>query len=70
MTDWGANPYARGAYAAARPGCAAARKTLMEPVGNRIFFAGEALGGSLVQTCAGARLSGEAAALKVGDALK
>ena len=25
----------------------------MEPVGDRIFFAGEALGGSLVQTCAG-----------------
>lgn len=70
MTDWGANPYARGAYAAARPGFAAARRTLMEPVGERIFFAGEALGGSLVQTCAGARLSGEAAALKVGEALK
>ena len=70
MTDWGANPFVRGAYAAARPGCAAARKTLMEPVGNRIFFAGEALGGSLVQTCAGARLSGEAAALKVAETLK
>ncbi|MGE0237838.1 MAG: flavin monoamine oxidase family protein [Parvibaculaceae bacterium] len=70
MTDWGANPYARGAYAAARPGYAAARKTLMEPVGNRIFFAGEALGGALVQTCAGARLSGEAVALKVGEGLK
>ncbi|MGE3874881.1 MAG: flavin monoamine oxidase family protein [Parvibaculaceae bacterium] len=70
MTDWGANPHVRGAYAAARPGCAASRKTLMEPVGNRIFFAGEALGGSLVQTCAGARLSGEAAALQAGEALK
>lgn len=70
MTDWGANPYARGAYAAARPGYAAARKTLMEPVGERIFFAGEALGGSLVQTCAGARLSGEAVALQVCQHLK
>ena len=70
MTDWGANACTRGAYAAARPGCATARKTLMEPVGNRIFFAGEALGGSLVQTCGGARLSGEATALKVVEALK
>jgi monoamine oxidase len=70
MTDWGANPHTRGAYAAARPGYAAARKILMEPVGNRIFFAGEALGGSLIQTCAGARLSGEAAAVRVGEALK
>ena len=43
---------------------------LMEPVGERIFFAGEALGGSLIQTCAGARLSGEAAALQVGQRLK
>ncbi|QIG47617.1 FAD-dependent oxidoreductase [Nordella sp. HKS 07] len=65
MTDWGANPFTRGAYASARPGFAGARKSLMEPVGERIFFAGEALGGTLVQTCAGARLSGEAAALQV-----
>lgn len=70
MTDWGANLYARGAYAAARPGFAGARKTLTEPVGERIFFAGEALGGALVQTCAGARLSGEAAALQVCRHLK
>jgi len=70
MTDWGGNPFTRGAYAAARPGCAQARKTLMEPVGERIFFAGEALGGSLVQTCAGARLSGEAVAAQVGERLK
>lgn len=70
MTDWGANPCTRGAYAAARPGFAGARKTLMEPVGERIFFAGEALGGSLVQTCAGARLSGEAAALRVARYLR
>ena len=39
-----------------------ARKQLLEPVAERIFFAGEALGGPLMQTCAGARLSGAAAA--------
>lgn len=70
MTDWGANPFTRGAYAAARPGFATARKTLMEPVGERIFFAGEALGGGLVQTCAGARLSGEAVAAQICERLK
>jgi monoamine oxidase len=70
MTDWGANPYARGAYAAARPGYATARRVLMEPVGDRIFFAGEALGGGLVQTCAGARLSGEAVAAQVAQRFK
>lgn len=65
MTDWGANRWTRGAYAAARPGYAGARKLLLEPVGERIYFAGEALGGPLMQTCAGARLSGVAAAGQV-----
>jgi len=65
MTNWGAERYVRGAYAAARPGRAAARRTLMEPVGDRIFFAGEHLAGPLMQTCGGARLSGEAVARQV-----
>ena len=37
----------------------------MEPVAERIFFAGEALAGPLIQTCGGARLSGEAVARQV-----
>jgi monoamine oxidase len=65
MTDWHSNRWTRGAYAAARPGACASRQTLMQPVADRIWFAGEALGGPLMQTCAGARLSGEAAAAKV-----
>ncbi|MFC4671950.1 flavin monoamine oxidase family protein [Seohaeicola nanhaiensis] len=65
MTNWGGERLTRGAYAAARPGKAAARATLAQPVGDRIWFAGEALGGSLVQTAGGARLSGEAAARAV-----
>ncbi|MBL9052241.1 MAG: FAD-dependent oxidoreductase, partial [Tabrizicola sp.] len=60
MTNWGAERYVRGGYAAARPGKAHARDVLSEPVGERIWFAGEALGGGLKQTAAGARLSGEA----------
>ncbi|MCO5135874.1 MAG: FAD-dependent oxidoreductase, partial [Phyllobacteriaceae bacterium] len=51
-----------GAYAAARPGQAHSRDVLAVPVAERIHFAGEALGGPLMQTCAGARLSGERAA--------
>ena len=69
MTDWHANRWTRGAYAAARPGCHGARQVLLQPVGDRIFFAGEALGGPLMQTCAGARLSGEAAADRVTRAI-
>ena len=70
MTNWGGERFVRGAYAAARPGKAAARTTLGQPVGDRIFFAGEALAGPLMQTCAGARLSGEATARAVAKILR
>jgi monoamine oxidase len=69
MTNWGGERFVRGAYAAARPGKAAARATLMEPVADRIWFAGEALAGPLIQTCGGARLSGEAVARQVAGQL-
>ncbi|TYR31366.1 FAD-dependent oxidoreductase [Mesorhizobium microcysteis] len=65
MTRWSGERYMRGAYAAARPGRAGARRTLAAPVGERIWFAGEHLAGPLIQTCGGARLSGEEAARKV-----
>jgi monoamine oxidase len=65
MTDWGSNLWTRGAYAAASPGSVEPREVLRQPVGNRIFFAGEALGGPLMQTCAGARLSGEETAARL-----
>lgn len=65
MTRWGGERYVRGAYAAARPGKSEARSVLMQPVAERIYFAGEALAGSLIQTCGGARISGEAVARRV-----
>jgi monoamine oxidase len=65
MTKWGGERYMRGAYAAAQPGKAGARQVLMQPVAERIFFAGEHLAGPLIQTCGGARLSGEAVARQV-----
>lgn len=65
LTPWASNPWTRGAYAAASPGRYAARQALARPVGDRIFFAGEALAGGLIQTCGGAFRSGEAAATAV-----
>lgn len=65
MTRWGSQKWARGAYAAARPGFANARDVLSRPVGERIWFAGEALAGPLMQTCGGARLSGERVARRM-----
>ena len=49
----------------ARPGRAEARGVLAESVDGRIHFAGEHLAGPLMQTCGGARLSGEAVARNV-----
>ncbi|HMO72437.1 MAG TPA: NAD(P)/FAD-dependent oxidoreductase [Paracoccaceae bacterium] len=70
MTNWGADRWVRGAYAGARPGRSGARAALAEPVGDRIWFAGEALAPhGLTQTAAGARLSGEAVAAHVAAAL-
>ena len=69
LTPWASNPWTRGAYAAAAPGRFAARAALAEPVGDRLFFAGEALAGGLVQTCGGAWLSGQAAALQAVERL-
>ncbi len=65
MTNWGAEPTVRGAYAAARPGRAGARDVLSTPINERIYFAGEAVAGPLIQTCGGARLSGEKVAREI-----
>lgn len=69
MTSWSSNPWTRGAYAAARPGRHAARAALLEPLGERIFLAGEALGGAYPALLSGAHLSGEAAARRAAAVL-
>ncbi len=58
-TRWNAEPWAQGAMSAAAPGDADARKTLLEPVGERIWFAGEALHETQWGTVNGAWESGE-----------
>ncbi|MGI9287769.1 MAG: flavin monoamine oxidase family protein [Pseudomonadales bacterium] len=42
FTRWGHNRWTRGSYAAAAPGGLPYREILRRPVGNRIFFAGDA----------------------------
>lgn len=69
MTGWAANRWTQGAYASALPGKYAARAALARPVDDKIFFAGEALGGPLIQTCSGAFNSGQQAARAVHAAL-
>jgi len=65
LSRWAGNPFVRGAYSAARPGRTAARRELGRPVANRLFFAGEALGGEFAQTVGGASLSGQRTAKEV-----
>jgi len=42
LTHWGSNPYTLGSYSAARPGGSRMHTVLAQPVGDRLFFAGEA----------------------------
>ncbi|MBN8921000.1 MAG: FAD-dependent oxidoreductase, partial [Rhizobiales bacterium] len=61
-TRWGKAPWSLGAFTTAVPGGQSARKILMEPVRERVYFAGEALHETLWGTMAGAWESGERAA--------
>lgn len=69
LTDWAENPLTLGAYAAARPGHFKARETLAEPLGGRVFFAGEAVAGGSMALVSGAWLSGDATARAVTASL-
>ncbi len=69
MTDWATNPLTLGAYSAAEPGRFEARKTLAEPLGDRVFFAGEAVAGRYKALMSGAHLSGHAIGGEVVDVL-
>jgi monoamine oxidase len=51
---WASDPWIRGAYSHALPGCAGMRAVLAEPVDGRLFFAGEAASPHAFSTCHGA----------------
>jgi monoamine oxidase len=61
-TQWAKEPWVLGAFSAAAPGGQPGRKVLMEPVRDRLFFAGEAVHETLWGTVGGAWESGERAA--------
>ncbi len=61
-TRWNDEPRALGASSAAAPGGQGARRILMEPVQNAVWFAGEAVHETLWGTVGGAWESGERAA--------
>jgi monoamine oxidase len=65
VTAWGSDPFSLGAYSAARPGQAHARKTLATPVSPRLHFAGEACSVNHFGTVHGAWRSGLGAATQL-----
>jgi len=64
-TGWVGDPDIQGGYSCALPGKAHLRPVLAEPLGERVFFAGEACSLDAFGTVHGARASGEAAARAV-----
>lgn len=59
---WASEPWIRGAYSHALPGCSGMRAVLAAPVDERLFFAGEATHPHAFSTCHGAYESGLRAA--------
>ena len=69
-SGWAADPFSRGAYSFARPGCAEGRVELAAPLADRLFFAGEACSRDAYSTAHGAHATGVAAADAVLAALR
>jgi monoamine oxidase len=69
LTAWGQDPWARGAYSAARPGHAEARTKAGGLIGGRIAFAGEAWDTQWATQAGGAWITGERAARLVARVL-
>lgn len=63
-TSWTSDPHTLGAYSCARPGRAADRSVLAEPVSERVFLAGEAVSADWFSTVQGAHVTGREAAAK------
>ena len=68
-TDWADNPLTFGAYGSPKPGQLGARKILAEPLAEKVFFAGEAMGGHYSALINGAYNSGRKAAKAMSKVL-
>jgi len=68
LSAWHDDPFVRGSYSYADPGCAGARETLARTVDDRLFFAGEACSVHSFATAHGAFQTGVEAARAVAFA--
>ncbi len=62
---WWTDPFSHGSYSVCLPGHAGARDILAEPIGGKLWFAGEATAGGGAMTAGGATLAGRTAAAAV-----
>ncbi len=70
VAAWDTNPLTLGAYSAARPGGFSARHRLAEPLGERVFFAGEAMATPYATLVTGAHIHGDRIAGQVAELLE
>ena len=70
FTRWGHNTLTRGSYASALPGAYRLRSVLRRPVGERVWFAGEACSTDEWATVAGAHKVGRRVARLVAMAMR
>ncbi len=69
FVPWGLDRWTRGAYASAEPGAYVLRGVLRQPVGDRIWFAGEACSPAHWATVHGAHRTGQDAARDISKHL-
>jgi monoamine oxidase len=70
ITRWGRDPFATGSYSYPMVGAAVHdRRALAEPVGDRLFFAGEATHPTLSGTVHGAYLTGLSESIRIAGVL-
>ncbi len=70
VSEWRHDPWSRGSWAVVPPGHAGARRILQAPVGDRIWFAGEALSRLQWGTAGGAYAEGQRAGAHVAAMLR
>jgi monoamine oxidase len=69
LVGWSDDPFALGSYAVILPGRMKARDALAKPVGDRLWFAGEATAGAYSMTAGGAYMAGRDAARVIAQRL-
>jgi monoamine oxidase len=70
VSGWGSDPWSMGSYTAAQVGYSEAREVYARPVGERLWFAGEASPGPQAVTMGGAQIAGNEAGRQIAEKLK